>query len=193
MITIRSLKFAQLDLYDEFYFNHRGAVCLCPIIWDKTMKDKDKKIKQDILMNQRFSMGSAISRAGEGMLQGASAVPRLRQARAEIFAFIDKNISDSSGALIAVLREKVKLYDSVIASNFDAPIAALKELLDGIMSNEAAFYEFVRQADVKCGQLFQERPYFQQPGQEAHVNDEYTHESVRACLTFLLDAVCRSL
>jgi len=40
----------------------------------------------------------------------------------------------------------------------------------------------VRQADARWGEMYDERPYFQQPGQTAHPDDEYTHESVRQAL-----------
>ena len=37
----------------------------------------------------------------------------------------------------------------------------------------------MRQVDIKWGQMYGERPHFQQPGQPPHPDDEYTHESVR--------------
>lgn len=47
--------------------------------------------------------------------------------------------------------------------------------------------EFVRQVDVRWGELYQERPMFQRPGQAPAPEDEYTDESVRQILTSLLE------
>lgn len=40
--------------------------------------------------------------------------------------------------------------------------------------------------DLKWGQMYQQRPYFQQPGQPPHPDDEYTHDSVKENLEDLL-------
>jgi hypothetical protein len=66
---------------------------------------------------------------------------------------------------------------------------ALNEILSTLLDNQDLLYEFVRQVDHKWGQLYGERPYFQQPGQLPHPEDEYTHESVRLKLMKLLDIV----
>ncbi len=58
-------------------------------------------------------------------------------------------------------------------------------MVDKILSNSSIFYEFVRQVDLKWGQMYQERPFFQKPGQNAHPEDEYSHESVKAQLLSL--------
>ena len=43
--------------------------------------------------------------------------------------------------------------------------------------------------DCQWGQLTGERPYFQSPGQTAHPDDEYTHESVNRQLAQLLESI----
>jgi hypothetical protein len=54
------------------------------------------------------------------------------------------------------------------------------------LSNHELLYEFVKQVDFKWGQMYDERPYFQSPGQAPHPNDEYTHESVKKKLRKLV-------
>jgi len=43
----------------------------------------------------------------------------------------------------------------------------------------------VQQADWEWGQMYGERLYFQKPGQPAHPEDEYSHESVAEKLAYL--------
>ncbi len=71
----------------------------------------------------------------------------------------------------------------------NSPLVALNQIISSLIDNQNLFYEFVRQVDFKWGQIYDERPYFQQPGQPAHPNDEYTHESVRLQLIEFLDIV----
>ncbi|NQZ65375.1 MAG: hypothetical protein HRT59_25880, partial [Crocosphaera sp.] len=42
------------------------------------------------------------------------------------------------------------------------------------------------QVDFQWGKMYDERPYFQSPGQPPHPDDEYTHESVEEKLKSLL-------
>ncbi|MDJ0637077.1 MAG: hypothetical protein QNJ34_28130 [Xenococcaceae cyanobacterium MO_188.B29] len=97
-------------------------------------------------------------------------------------------MSDSSGALQAVLDIWIE-RDSSLSENLDSPLIALQEILSTLTNNQGLLYEFVRQVDQKWGQMYSERPYFQQPGQTPHPEDEYTHESVRLKLIKLLDIV----
>ncbi len=71
-------------------------------------KERDLAIQREILAGRKFSLAEAIGREGGGFLKGESPVPRLAQALAELQMFINQNLSDSSGALRAVLYVWVK-------------------------------------------------------------------------------------
>ena len=150
--------------------------------------DRDLAIQREILSGRKFSLAEAIGREGGSFLKGDSPVPKQVQAIAQIHGFIKKNLSDSEGALVAVLSTWVET-DLRVAENLNSPLIALNQILSSLLDNQNLLYEFVRQVDFKWGQIYDERPYFQRPGQTAHPNDEYTHESVRLQLIELLDIV----
>lgn len=146
--------------------------------------ESDHEIQKDILSQQKYSLASAIAREGGNFLKGESPVPKLVQVTTEINLFIDQHLPDASGALQAVLKRWVK-SDPLVSQNLDSPLEGLRKIIEKIINNQALFYELVREADVKWGQMYQERPYFQKPGQSAHPNDEYSHELVKEKLSSL--------
>lgn len=111
------------------------------------------------------------------------------QAITEINTFIALNLQDSSGALQVILQTWVKGDERGVSQNLDSPLQGLKQLLDKILSNSELFYELVRQVDFKWGQMYDERPYFQSPGEKPHPNDEYSHELVEEKLKNLLSKI----
>jgi hypothetical protein len=145
---------------------------------DNQNQEQDKEIQRDILSGQKYSLASAIAREGGSFLKGESPVPKLVQVTTEINLFIDRHLPDSTGALQLVLKHWVK-GDPLVSQNLESPLKGLAQILEKILNNEELFYEMVRQADVKWGQMYKERPYFQKPGQPPHPDDEYTHESVK--------------
>jgi hypothetical protein len=149
-------------------------------------QDEDFQIQQEIRAGRSFSIADVIGQEGGSFLKGESPVPKLLQAKAEINLFIDRNLVDSSGALKAVLQTLVTTDDACISRSLNSPLAALRELLEMLVHNPQLLYDFVKQVDMKWGHFFGERPYFQQPGQPAHPDDEYTHESVHQQLVDLL-------
>ena len=155
---------------------------------DERDKERDLAIQREILAGRKFSLAEAIGREGGGFLKGESPVPRLAQAIAELQMFINQNLSDSSGALQAVLYVWVKT-DTRVSQHLNSPLIALQEILTTLIDNHNLLYELVREVDQKWGQIYDERPYFQQPGQNPDPEDEYTHESVRLQLIQLLDTV----
>ncbi len=155
---------------------------------DDKDNDRDLAIQREILSGRQFSLAEAIGREGGSFLKGESPVPKLAQAIAELQMFINQNLSDSSGALQAVLYVWVKT-DSRVGQHLNSPLTALNQMLSSLLDNQNLLHEFVRQVDHKWGQIYDERPYFQQPGQLPHPEDEYTHESVRLQLIELLDIV----
>ena len=141
-------------------------------------QEEDLLLQQDILSDRPFSLAEAIGREGGTFLKGESTVPQLVQVVTAINTFIDRNLHDRDAALQAILHQWVKV-DPRVSKYKKTPLVALEKILESILSNPNLLYELVRQVDIKWGQMYEERPYFQQPGQPPHPNDEYTHESVR--------------
>lgn len=154
-------------------------------------EDRDE-LQQDILDNRPFSLAEAIGREGGTFLKGESTVPKLVQVITAINTFIDRNLRDPSAALQAILHQWVKA-DFRVSQYKETPFIALEAILQSILDNPNLLYELVRQVDIKWGQMYDERPYFQQPGQPPHPNDEYTHESVRKDLQDLLNKLQTNL
>ncbi len=153
---------------------------------DNKEQQRQQDIRKEILAGRKFSLAEVIGREGGDFLKGESPVPKLVQATTEIKIFITNNLSDSSGALQAILQTWVVADEEGISQHLNSPLNALKQLLTKILDNSELLYELVRQVDFKWGQMYDERPYFQSPGQQAHPNDEYTHESVEEMLRSLL-------
>lgn len=149
----------------------------------------DADIEQEIRRGRRFSIADAIAQSGGDFLKGESPVPKLVQVKNELLGFIGAHLQDSSGALLATLRDLIQSDDVVCSRHFDAPLCALEALLTPILVHEAYLHEFVRQVDMRWGRMYDERPRFQKPEQPPHPDDEYTHESVRSQLEALLLAV----
>ncbi len=156
-------------------------------------RQQDCDIQQDIRAGRPFSIAEAIGREGSDFLKGDSPVPRLIQARTEVLVYLAHHLLDPSGALHAVLTQWVQADEAHISRNLGIPLMALAAIVESIISSPAMLYEFVRQVDVKWGQMNGERPYFQQPGQVAHPDDEYTHESVYQTLSDFLAHLQASL
>ncbi|MEO1670263.1 MAG: hypothetical protein AAFR77_05650 [Cyanobacteria bacterium J06631_2] len=140
--------------------------------------DEDLLLQQDILEGRPYSLAEAIGREGGTFLKGESTVPKLVQVITQINTFVDRNLDDSPAALQAILHQWVK-GDPRVSQYKETPLVALREILQTILDNQNLLYELVRQVDIKWGQMYGERPHFQQPGEAPHPDDEYTHESVR--------------
>lgn len=145
----------------------------------------DQSLQREIRAGRKFSIAEVIGREGGDFLKGVSPVPPLVQARLTLQAFIDQHLQDSAGALQPSLQAWVKAEDAVICRHLDNPLVALLQILEHILSCPDQLHELVRRADVCWGQMYDERPHFQQPGQLPHPEDEYTHESVRSQLRSL--------
>ncbi|MGN7614483.1 hypothetical protein ACQZV8_20635, partial [Magnetococcales bacterium HHB-1] len=103
--------------------------------------------------------------------------------------FVDQNVRDASGALKSILKRRIKANGPTIDQHLDNPLNALIEIIQPILDKTAMLHEFVRQVDVRWGEIYQERPHFQQPGQTPHPDDEYTHSSVTRDLNDLLSRI----
>lgn len=137
-----------------------------------------EEIRRDALRGREFTLADVIGQEGGSFMKGESPVPKLVQLKTEINTFINLNLPDVSGALQAVLYRWVDEDTARISKHLDAPLQALLGLLESIVENPSILHELVRQVDMLWGEMNDERPYFQRPGQSPHPDDEYTHESV---------------
>ena len=144
------------------------------------------EIQREILAQQKFSMAGAISRAGSGLMKGESPVSKQEQAITALTQWIDQQTPDPSGALKSTLRRLVQNNRLLVERHLQQPRNALREMIDTILASDYALQEFVRQVDVRWGELFQEHPMFQQADQAPDPADEYTCESVHQDLILLL-------
>jgi hypothetical protein len=146
----------------------------------------DRAIEQEIRQGRKFSIADAIGQEAGNFLKGESPVPKLMQVRNELLVFVRVHVPDPSGALQATLQELIQTDDVVCSRCFDDPLSALITLVEPLTTEEVLLQEFVRRVDMRWGQLYGERPYFERPGQPPHPDDEYTYESVRTQLIELV-------
>ncbi|MGK7932662.1 MAG: hypothetical protein AB4041_14695 [Microcystaceae cyanobacterium] len=152
-------------------------------------KKREQEIQREIRSGREVTLADLISQEGGDFLKGESPVPKLVQVTTEIKLFISNNLKDTEGALQSVLQTLVETEQTTVSHHLDTPLDALKVILNQLLTNNSLLFELVRRVDSKWGQMYGERPYFQQPGQDAHPNDEYTHESVKKQLENLLNQI----
>lgn len=148
---------------------------------------QDRLIQQELRLARKFSLADVIGQEAGDFMKGESPVPRLVQVKTEMATLLKENLKDSPGALQVVLQRWLTDNDSLISRHLNAPIGALTEALETVLQSPGTFYELVRQVDAQWGAMYGERPHFQHPGQEAHPDDEYTHESVHQTLMTCLN------
>ncbi len=153
----------------------------------KKQNPSNDAIQREMRVQQKFSMAGAIGRAGSGLMKGESPVSKQEQSITLLTQWIDQHTPDSSGALKSILRRRVRNNEMLLARHLNQPCNALREIIDTILASDYTLQEFVRQVDVRWGELYQERPLFQPEGQAPSPADEYTYESVRQDLTLLLE------
>jgi hypothetical protein len=145
----------------------------------------DADLEREILAGRTFSLADVIGRSGGDFLKGESTLPRLVQAQMQVNGFISQQVPDVSGALHQVLHRWVEADTARLSRHSDRPLQALVDLIDQILAHPPTLYDLVWQVDMQWGELSGEPPYFQQPGQPPHPDDEYTHASVRQQLASL--------
>lgn len=151
--------------------------------------DADQAMEREIRQGRKFSLADAIGREGSDFLKGESPVPKLLQVKHELRGFVSTHLSDSSGALQATLLDLIQSDDEVCSRHCDRPLLALVGLLQPLLAHDIYLREFVRQVDMRWGQMSGERPHFERPGHPPHPDDEYTIASVRSQLQTLLTIV----
>lgn len=160
---------------------------------NKRKQEQEQEIRQEVFRERQFGIADILAQQGGGFLKGESPVPKFKQLKAEMQVFVSKHLQDSTGALQSVLHNLIEDNDEGVNKYEDNPLMALAEMIDNFLSNPSIFYEFVRQVDLKWGQMYQERPFFQKPGQLPHPDDEYSHESVKEQLLKLQSEIKENL
>ncbi|PKL18006.1 MAG: hypothetical protein CVV49_08000 [Spirochaetae bacterium HGW-Spirochaetae-5] len=150
------------------------------------LNEEDELIRRDILSDRKFSIAEAIGREGGNFIKGHNPMPRLDQVVSFITVFIADNINDPSRVLMTVLQAHIKNDRIKIAENIETPLQYLHNLIKAYVDNPHQLYELTREADFRWGQINEEKPHFQKPGEAAHPDDEYTHENVKKMLSDLL-------
>ncbi len=153
----------------------------------KKQNPRKDAVQRELRDQQKFSISGAIGRAGSGLMKGESPISQQEQSIAALTQWIDEHTLDPSGALKSVLRRRVRDNELLVAHNLKQPCRALQEIIDTILASNYSLQEFVRQVDVRWGEMYNERPLFQSEGMEPHPDDEYTYESVRQDLILLLE------
>ncbi len=149
--------------------------------------DHDRAIFLEAIAGRKPTMADLIGQAGGNFLKGESPVPRLVQQKAEIKRYLNDHFNDPEGALLYVLQNCVEEADRLISRyGQETPLLALQNLVESFLGNTSLLAEIVRQADFRWGQIYDERPLFNRPGQADDPDDPYTLQSVQQQLKDLL-------
>jgi hypothetical protein len=148
--------------------------------------DTTRSTENEIRKGRKFSVAEAIGRAGAGTLKGASPVPRSQQALMDLGVMLETRLHDPDGSLRATLISRLGHNLPLLDKHRDHPVAALREMLEKLLSSESALQTLVRDTDARWGRDYQERPRFNKPGQPDAPDDPYTPTGVRAALQELL-------
>jgi hypothetical protein len=153
---------------------------------DDEQSAADAALEREIRLRRTFNARDALARmAGPGALKGASPISPVLQAETAIGTWLGGNLSDTDGALRAVVHRHLK-GNALLLDNLEQPLVALAEYLRRLLATDHLLGEVVGEADVEWGRAMDERPHFERDGMPPHPDDPYTLESVRAALTAAL-------
>ncbi|MGB3787546.1 MAG: hypothetical protein WA949_06020 [Phormidesmis sp.] len=141
------------------------------------------ELQREILAERKFSLAEAIGREGGSFMKGESAVPRPLRAANAIRQFIATRSSDPASALATELYTW-SIADIRVSRQLDAPLVALSQIIESLLTEPTAFYEFARRVAIAQSKLTGDRPHFQQPNQPPAPEADYTHDSIKQ---YLLD------
>ena len=128
--------------------------------------------------------------AGPGALKGGSPIPPQRQAENAIGMWLRADVTDSAGALRAVLQRHLNGSEQLL-DNVENPLSAAEAYCRQVLASEHRLRELVREADVEWGRTMGERPHFDRQGSLPDAHDPYTLESVRKSLEDALQRMGR--
>ena len=120
---------------------------------NKKQSSGNDEIQREMRAQQKFSTAGVIGRAGSGLMKGESPVSRQEQAITVLTQWIDQHVQDPSGALKSILRRRVRSNEMLVARHLKQPCNALREIINAILASDYAIQEFVRQVDVRWGEL----------------------------------------
>jgi hypothetical protein len=153
----------------------------------KGRSESDAELEREIRKDRKFSLTEAIGRlAGPGSMKGASPIARRQQVETEIHACLTRHVNDAGSPLHTVLLRQIKASE-LLLNNFDQPLVILASYIRQVLGSDYLLKELVRATDVEWGRAFEERPHFEKEGHAPHADDPYTVESVRTCLSQLIE------
>jgi hypothetical protein len=156
---------------------------------DKQRSEADAKLEREIRQGRKFTAKEAMGRMiGPGAMKGGSAVPRGQEAETAIGTWLRSNLTDSTGALQALLHRRLK-ESALLLNNLDQPLVALADYCQQVLASHYHLTELVREADVEWGRRMDERPHFNREGSPPHPDDPYTNDSVRRALDEILTKI----
>ena len=156
---------------------------------DKQRSAADAEVEREIRLGRKFTASEAIGRMlGPGAMKGGSAVSRGQQAETEIGTWLRINLTDSTGALQALLHRRLK-ESALLLDNLDRPLVALADYCQQVLASDYHLKELVREADVEWGRRMEERPYFNSDDSPPNPDDPYTNDSVRTALGEVLKRI----
>src|SRR6201995_1206657 len=156
---------------------------------DKQRSAVDAELEREIRQGRKFTASEAIGRMiGPGAMKGGSAVSRGQQAETEIGIWLRNNLTDSTGALQALLPRRLK-ESTLLLNNLDQPLVALANYCEQVLASGYHLRELVREADMEWGRRMDERPHFNRDGSPPHPDDPYTNDTVRTALREVLTKI----
>ena len=156
---------------------------------DKQRSAADAELEREIRQGRKFTAREAMGRMlGPGAMKGGSAVSRVQQAETEIGTWLRSNLTDSTGALQALLHRRLK-ESPLLLNNLDQPLVALADYCQQVLASDHHLKELVREADAEWGRRMDERPHFNREGSPPHPDDPYTNDSVRTALCEVLTKI----
>ncbi|MEO0869761.1 MAG: hypothetical protein AAFY17_15250 [Cyanobacteria bacterium J06642_11] len=144
-------------------------------------------LQREIRLGRKFSLSEAIGREGGSFLKGSqAAIPRPLRALAAINTWLDQHLKDPHGAMQPCLKQWVK-HDARVGKYLDAPILALRLMVEDILTKPEILHEFSRQVAIEWGDINGERPYFQTPNTAPHPKVVYSHQYIQGLLAELME------
>jgi hypothetical protein len=159
---------------------------------DKRPSETSAELEREIRQGRKFTARDAMARMiGPGAMKGGSPVSRVQQAETEIETWLKSNLTDSTGALQALLHRQLKGSMSLL-NNLDQPLVALADHCQQVLASSHHLEELVREADVEWGRRMEERPYFNSDDSPPNPDDPYTNDSVRTALGEVLKRISKA-
>jgi hypothetical protein len=156
---------------------------------EKRRSEAEAELEREIRRGRKFTPREAMARMiGPGAMKGGSPVSQVQQAETEIGTWLGCNLTDSTGALQALLHRRLR-ESALLLDNLDQPLLALASYCQQVLASDHHLDELVREADVEWGRRMDERPYFNKEGSPPHPDDPYTRDSVRAALSEVLTRI----